>query len=232
MLHLSLIGPICFVIVGIISMLSDQRLNNFYSFFTVIYTLFCIVSSILIQKYGNWIYQELCLTTDEWLLLRGKKKDTKKVKKVFFRSRHLLSYLEQQSQNGWQITNIGVLHYTFQYDPAVSYTYTLDSRYYVNKRLRTNGKQTISDKKDITNLSYDWQLQSVKDASRNSWNFVCAFKNMLVLYKHPANEQTIPLNHKNALPRAGVFCNKYGVLLTGCTLCGAIAGFLTAMFIG
>lgn len=229
---MALIGIVMLLLVATVEVFCESNISYGYLLFTMLYSTFCLVSLLFTIRFADFLYHDLLLNKEEWLVKHNNAQtNTKVVHKVFIRTNAMLNYLTRQSANGWQVTSIGSLTYTFTYNDTESYQYTLDSRHLTNRRLRRMGKKAIHDNKDLQAISYDWQIQSAKDAASLAWDFVCAYKNMLILYRTPAETEATPLNHKHKQPGAGIFTHKIGLFFLICILIGFVVGFSTALLL-
>ena len=222
------IGPICLLLLSALYGWSFHDIKAGYMYFCLIYLLGCISLTLIYDLWGNYFYKELSLSKEEWIARYDyNSANTKKVRKMFFRSKTLVHFLEEQSQQGWQLTKAGILSYGFTRDDHAIYQYTIDSKHLTNNRMAKRGLSTIHDSKDLNGISHDWQAQSVHDFTCNGWEFACAYKNNIVIYRTLLSNTAQQCN--TSLPIVGIFSLKFSIYLTCCFMLGAACGFLWAM---
>lgn len=164
-----------------------------YLKFSLGYLLFTSSYAVLAQAIARKYYRELMLSASEWkTLYSNKNEDRKVVRKWFFFSKKLSNYLSKQSEKGWHIVRMTRFKYYFSKGKPEYRSYLIDTKKSVNMRIRANKGKVSRDRKDINNLCNDWQLQSVKDAKGNGWDFVCATGNLHILYVGKCHEGEYP----------------------------------------
>lgn len=201
---------------------------GFY-YFSLGYTVFCLGFTLLYDCIGEKYYKEFMMTEEEWLRNNTYKKEhQKKVKKVFFQSKSLQKYLTKESENGWHIYKFSAIHYLFEKEECRKYQYIMDSKALTNKRIKSRGEETLTDKKDWMGMNNAWQVQSVKDAESLGWEFVSAYGNNMILYRGAADKEMEQLNSHGKMPLVGAFAYKVGTFLF---ICGSI-GFVVGLCFG
>lgn len=174
--------------------------------------------------------KEMSLSRAEWERQRDPAR-FKKESKLIVTIRGLNRFLKKQEAQGWILTGVTLKNYFFEKKEETHQVYTMDSKWLVKKRRKQEKLAGIHDKKDWFGLNNDWQMQSLKDAEKKGWKFVCALENRAVIYRGEA-ERVEPLNdakYDNSL-RGISLIGDYGLYLLLSMLFGGICGFLMGFF--
>lgn len=203
---------------------------NWFSWFMSFYTLFCCTGALYIYKLGKKFERDFALSREEW----NRQNDStlhKVVKKLILTNEGLNKFLQNQAAEGYALTKLTMTKYFFEKREKENLVFTMDSKWLTNKRLQKKNQKSLQDKKDKTGLNNDWQVQSVKDAERKGWAFVCALENRAIIYSG-AVESTEALNEEKYDKRfrgLSLF-GEYGVFLfvAGC-IGGVIGGVISVL---
>lgn len=226
MMKIGLFMSVFMLMVATIKLFVNS-LTSGYLFFGFCYTTFIFGCNYLFLKLGEFYYRELLMTQEEWKEVSDYKCDNIKiVRKLICSGERLGNFLNKQSKEGWHLTKISMTKYSFRKGDPLDYTYTLDSKYYTNKRLRELGINEFKDRKDWSALNNDWQVESVKHAEDKGWNYVCALENKVILYRGKAVDILKPINKKNKLYFRFLMGNN-GVHI----LIGGIVGFIIGIIV-
>lgn len=194
---------ICFfTVLGIVeNLLMHIRKGDsmeWVSWFFLIYVLICSLFSILFSKLSKLHGEELGMSRQEWAEANAPA-GKKQVRKLILTMKGLNKFLGEEAAEGWILTGVTATRYAFVRSEATQQTYSMDSKWLTNKRLKNKyGRRTrygrkLEDKKDWTGLNNDWQLCSVKEAEEKGWIFVCALENRAIIYRGNGSE-VLPLN--------------------------------------
>ena len=186
--------------------------------------------AILYNKVGELYYNEFLITEEEWIKKNDYlNNDSKILRKYIFRSKTLQKFLEKESENGWYPQKLSLTRYTFIKSESGRYQYIMDSKYLTNKRLKAIGASKISDPKDLGGIGNDWQVQSVEDAEKLGWKFVCAVQNQSILYRAPKANNVEQLNPNGKMSFVGILSFKTGMIFVVSGGFGFAIGFIWKM---
>ncbi len=203
---------------------------EWYHWFTLIYVILCSLQSIALWRSGARCFRELCLTREEWEESVSPRFH-KTVWKLLLTNRGLNRFLGRQAAQGWTLTGVTPLRYSFEKTQGGAQIYALDSKWLVNQRRKASGKGKIGDSKDFCGMNNDWEIQSVRDAEAKGWSFVCALENRSIIYKGEAGK-TKPLNdpkYDNRLRWISLI-GEYAFYLLLSGLLGGVIGFFMELF--
>ena len=209
----------------------QAAISNAIDWFTLLYVFFVDVGGIGCRRYARKCERELLLTRREWEESMDESR-YKTVRRLILTNQGLRRFLEKQASEGFALTAMTAIRYSFAKSPAVRQVYTMDSSRLVNKRLRARRRQAIGDGKDWNGWNNDWEVQSVRDAQEAGWSFVCALENRAIIYR--GDEGGVkPLNDPDSEKefRGVSLIGKYGLILLCSGAAGAILGLLVG-FIG
>lgn len=195
-----------------------------------------------VSLFGFWCYfllrfsvkteKELTMSRQEWM--ENIDPETHKtVHKLILTARFLGRFLRKQAQEGWILTEVTALSYSFVRGTGEGQIYTMDTKGLVNKRRKKAGEKNLGDRKDWMGLNNDWELQSVKEAEEKGWTFVCALENRSIIYRGDPG-QAEPLNdakYDNSL-RLISLIGEFGATIIACGVIGGICGMLWGWFAG
>ncbi len=214
------------VVIGIIS----TPVRMAFIIFVLAYEIFCLGSCLLCEDLAVRYYIDLLMTAEELKELQRDKVMLKTICRVFFTMKGLRKYLENQGRAGYHLIKASILQYVFMQGEPGDYLYTMDSRYLTNLRRKERGGKTFSSRKDWGGLNNDWQVQSLKEAEKKDWNFVCALQNWNIIYRSRPNGEPGQLNHEKY--EKGIhgitWFGKLVIFFAICFLLGVAAGFIAA----
>lgn len=196
-----------------------------FRIFTAVYIILVGSWSYFMAKYSNWIERELSMSREEWKRSVDPR-NHKTVHKLIVTVRFLSRFLGREAAKGWVLKDVTALSYHFERGENGSQIYTMDTKRLVNKRLKKGGKNYLVDHKDWLGLNNDWQIQSVKDAEKYGWSFVCALENRSIIYRGDP-DQIQPLNdpkYDNSLRFASIIGGLGMAMVIGGFIGGVIGG--------
>lgn len=198
----------------------------FFLFWPILILL--VFQMCFLQWMSKLYYQEFLLSKEEWIEEHTKKKNQKKVYRLIFRISKLKSFLEKESEGGFHIIQMGAVKYVLEKGEKKKYCYILDSKYLTNKRCLERKKEKFKDTKDWQELNNDWQIQSIEDAKKKGWEFVCALENRAILYRSLKIENIEALNtaKEERLIQIVSIIGPYGFKIIMAALIGGAIGFL------
>jgi len=230
MLNLIIFLNTMLIIIGIIEMFDIGKVGSAFTWLVVGCTLFSVIMAIAYNKVGELYYKEFMMTEQDWI----KKNDylnnnSKKVFKLIFRSSTLQKFLEKEGGNGWYPQKLSLIKYTFINSESGNYQYIMDSKHLTNKRLKAMGSSEIKDPKDLGGIGNDWQVQSVDDAEKSGWEFVCAVQNQSILYRAPKASDVEQLNPNGKMSFVGLLSFKMSMIFVVSAGAGLVIGFIWKM---
>ena len=213
MLNLVIFLNTMLIIIGIIEMFDINKVGSAFTWLVVGCTMFSVIMAVLYNKVGELYYNEFLITEEEWIKKNDYlNNDSKILRKYIFRSKTLQKFLEKEGENGWYPQKLSLTRYTFIKSESGRYQYIMDSKYLTNKRLKAIGASKISDPKDLGGIGNDWQVQSVEDAEKLGWKFVCAVQNQSILYRAPKANNVEQLNPNGKMSFVGILSFKTGMI--------------------
>lgn len=196
-----------------------------YDWFAFAYVIFSNGFAVWCRRYGIRVERELRLTRAEWEASRDPFVH-REVRKLILTNRGLRRFLEEQEAQGFVLTALTATRYFFERSGISGQIYTMDSKRLVNKRLRARQQRAIRDGKDWTGQNNDWEIESVREAERLGWHFVCALENRAIIYR--GVEKAVQLLNDPRYDKGfrGVsLIGEYGLLLLFSGAAGAVVGF-------
>ena len=230
MLNLIIFVNLMLIIIGIIEMFDISKVGSVFTWFVVAYTILGVIMAIAYNYVGELYYKEFMLTEEDWI----KKNDylnnnSKRVTKFIFRSSTLQKFLEREGEKGWYPQKLSLTKYTFIKSDSGIYQYIMDSKHLTNKRLKAIGSNKINDLKDLGGIGNDWQVQSVDDAEKLGWEFVCAVQNQSILYRSPKANKVEQLNPNGKMSFVGLLSFKMSLIIVTSAGVGFVIGFIWKM---
>ncbi len=203
-------------------------IGGWYDWIALLYVIFANLCGIWFRRYAVRCEKELRISRAEWES-RMDPSGGKTVSKLILTNRGLRRFLEKQAAEGYALTAMTALKYSFEKNASGRQIYAMDSKRLVNSRLRTRHRQAIEDGKDWNGWNNDWEIQSVHDAEEAGWHFVCALETRAIIYRG-AEGCVGPLNDPRYEKgfRGVSLIGKYGLVLLCSGTLGAILGFLIA----
>lgn len=162
----------------------------FYSIFVIGF----ILSNCYILNIAQKTKKELLMTTEEWGNLNLQNKDIKKEEVSYSSIKKIISFLEEESENGWQLKNVIDNKYFFKKDNSIKYSYNIDTQELLKKRINKTEKEALSDTKDFFSENNEWQVKSLEYAKNNGWSFTCALSNIAIIYRSKSSDKEKPIN--------------------------------------
>lgn len=153
--------------------------------------LFEIIFSAFYIWWGQFVYNELSLSREEW-----ERRKRFGVKKRFNKVQQLRSFLQEQSEAGLALTGYEHGKYLFEEDSR-RYNYFVDTKSCLKKRLKKQGIQYKDDMKDLSALSLKWYEMSITDAQQYGLKPVGVIRKMVLIYKRPYSEENLPWENGN-----------------------------------
>lgn len=220
---LGLISNITAIILGIILGGKSSFCYIFYTF-VVGYNIFVLGSCKLLEKTQKNIYNDLLLTTDEWIRKNHIEKENIITKrKIFFSTKNMIKYLNKMSQEGYELLSISNTRLVFEKAEGINNReckyYQFDTLNQINKRRKEKGLDKFSDKKDINEINIDWLSASVKEAQEIGAEYVCAISNKMAVYR--SNNKSTRINQKETW-----YAQVMIGMLGKCVIIGGIIGFI------
>jgi len=218
------------IFVGIIEMFDIDKVGSAFTWLVVGCTIFSVIMAIAYNKVGELYYKEFMMTEEDWIEKNDYlNNNSKKVTKFIFRSSTLQRFLEKEGEKGWYPQKLSLIKYTFVKNDSGKYQYIMDSKHLTNKRLKAIGSSKIKDLKDLGGMGNDWQVQSVDDAEKLGWEFVCAVQNQSILYRAPKTNMIEPLNPNGKMSFVGLLSFKVSLLVVASGGTGFVIGFIWKM---
>ena len=188
---------IIFLLAGIVfdfsSKVFSKNLVNtsmFYSIFVIGF----ILSNCYVLNIAQKTKKELLMTTEEWENLNLQNKNIKKEEVSYSSIKKIISFLEEESENGWQLENVIDNKYFFKKDTSIKYSYNIDTQELLKKRINKTEKEALSDTKDFFSENNEWQVKSLEYAKNNGWSFTCALSNVAIIYRSKSSDKEKPIN--------------------------------------
>ena len=216
---------LCYLCMG-----TEIRLGGIWQIFAAVYISVFGTVSFCLSKYGNRVEKELSMSREEWKESVSPATH-KTMHRLIITVRFLRRFLAREAARGWILKNVTAFSYHFERGEEGGQVYTMDTKRLVNKRRKKEGKRYLVDHKDWTGLNNDWELQSVKDAEKRGWTFVCALENRSIIYRGDA-DLVQPLNdprYDNSL-RITSIIGEFGVAILISGFLGGICGLLISLF--
>lgn len=143
----------------------------------VITVLGVVVIMLFTLDYAQKLYEELCMSREEW---EHRKQFGEKRK--FRKTQELLSFLQNQNEQG--LTLIDYKNGTYLFDETTtSYQYEIDTKQALKKRLKTQGKKYRWERKDWNLQSFQWYEMSIAEAQSQGLELVSVIGAEVLVYK-------------------------------------------------
>lgn len=188
---------IIFLLAGIVfnfsSKVFSKNLVNFSMFYSI-FVIGFILSNCYVLNIAQKTKRELLMTTEEWENLNLQNKNIKKEEVSYSSIKKIISFLEEESENGWQLENVIDNKYFFKKDNSIKYSYNIDTQELLKKRINKTEKEALSDTKDFFSENNEWQVKSLEYAKNNGWSFTCALSNIAIIYRSKASDKEKPIN--------------------------------------
>ena len=188
-----------------------------------IYTLLVLLVTACIygiMKKGQCIYDELCMSREEWLLHKKHNE-----KKRFHKVQQHRSFLQEKSEFGLSLTGYKNGYYTFEED-SQRYNYFIDTKRSMKNRMKKEGLAFADEKKDLMTQSLQWHELSIANASRYDLKPVAAIGKYALIYKRPFSNQPMPWENGNENLN---FCSPTKamiILFAGAFILGIVIGLI------
>ena len=188
---------IIFLLAGIVfnfsSKVFSKNLVNFSMFYSI-FVIGFILSNCYVLNIAQKTKKELLMTTEEWENLNLQNKNIKKEEVSYSSIKKIISFLEEESENGWQLENVIDNKHFFKKDTSIKYSYNIDTQELLKKRINKTEKEALSDTKDFFSENNEWQVKSLEYAKNNGWSFTCALSNVAIIYRSKSSDKEKPIN--------------------------------------
>ena len=155
---------------------AGENLDGF-SWPCVISTLGIVAVILILLDYAQKLYEELCMSREEW---EHRKRFGEKRK--FRKTQEVLSYLQNKNEQG--LTLIDYKNGTYLFDETTtSYQYEIDTKQALKKRLRAQGKKYRWERKDWNLQSFQWYEMSITEAQSQGLELVSVIDAEILVYK-------------------------------------------------
>lgn len=172
------ISVVYLLIFGLLGFLGDSEQTVYGLVWGyLICVLFLGGASLFVLRYGDWIYDELCLSREEW-----EQRKRFGEKKKLHRLQELLSFLQKKNAQGFVLTGYENGWYLFEESEA-SYRYEADTERALKKRLRAQGKKYYRERRDWNLQSLQWYEMSITEAQDKGLELVCIIDGETLVYK-------------------------------------------------
>ena len=181
--------------------------------------------SVFSLKYGDWIYNELCLSREEWEQRKRLGEQRK-----FSNTKNLMSFLEEKNEQGLVLTDYVDGKYLFE-ETDMDCWYEIDTKYALKKRLKAQGKKYHWEKKDWNLQSFQWYEMSIAEAQSKGLELVCIVEGETLVYKcdkQQGQKELMNAEHNEAMGWRQRFLNRgliWGIVFLG----GFALGFFGKM---
>ena len=133
--------------------------------------------------YGDWIYEELCLSREEW---EQRKRFGEKRK--FSKTQNLLGFLREKNEQGLTLIDYNDGKYLFE-ETETDFQYEIDTKQVLLKRLKAQGKKYHWERKDWNLQSFQWYEMSIAEAQSKGLELVCIIDGETLVYKRSSAMQ-------------------------------------------
>ena len=139
--------------------------------------------SLFALWYGDWVYEELCLSREEW---EQRKRFGEKRK--FSKTQSLLSFLQKKNEQGLVLVDYSDGKYLFE-ETETDFQYEIDTKQALVKRLKAQGKKYHWERKDWNLQSFQWYEMSIAEAQSRGLELVCIIDGETLVYKRNSEIQ-------------------------------------------
>ena len=176
--------------------------------------------------YGDWIYEELCLSREEW---EQRKRFGEKRK--FNNTKNLLSFLQEKNAQGLILADYTDGKYLFE-EADMECQYEIDTKQALKKRLKAQGKKYRLERKDWNLQSFQWYEMSIAEAQSKGLELVCIIDGETLVYKRSSQMEGVQgfmnQDYNEAMGWMQKFLDK-GWLWPLIFGAGAVLGFISGM---
>lgn len=164
----------------------------------VVGLLFAVITAIDVfcnhfyMKWGQRIYEELCMSREEWSNYTHLSE-----KKSFSKIHQLLSYLQEKNQAGLVLSDYENGSYVFEKETQ-AYDYFVDTKACLKSRLKKQGKHFTDEKKDFTLQGLKWYEFSIANMAEYSFKPICIIKKGAIIYKRISCDTPLPESNGNS----------------------------------
>lgn len=148
----------------------------------ICFVSFMGVLAFFALTYGHWVYEELCLSREEW---EHRKRFGEKRK--FRKTKDFLSYLQEKNMQGLMLTDYTNKIYQFD-ETNTSYQYEIDTKQALKKRLKAQGKKYRWERKDWNLQSFQWYEMSIAEAQSRGLELVSIIDGETLVYKRVSQD--------------------------------------------
>lgn len=176
--------------------------------------------------YADWIYEELCLSREEW---EQRKRLGEKGK--FSKTQNLLSFLREKNAQGLALTDYSDGKYLFE-ETDKNFQYEIDTKQALKKRLKAQGKKYRMERKDWNLQSFQWYEMSIAEAQSKGLELVCIIDGETLVYKRSCEiegkELVLNSDYNEAMGWKQRFLSK-GWIWVAFFGAGLVLGFISGM---
>lgn len=133
--------------------------------------------------YGDWIYEELCLSREEW-----EQRKRLGEKRKFSNTKNLLNFLQEKNAQGLVLTDYSDGKYLFG-ETDMECQYEIDTKQALKKRLKAQGKKYRLERKDWNLQSFQWYEMSIAEAQSKGLELVCIIDGETLVYKRSSKTE-------------------------------------------
>ena len=188
-------------------------------------TAFDVFFNHFYMKWGQRIYEELCMNREEW-----QNHITSGEKKRFAKVHQLLSYLQEKNNSGLVLSGYQNQKYQFEKD-CQAYDYFIDTKSALKSRSKKQGTRFTDEKKDFTLQGLKWFETSIAQAAEYGLKPIAIIKNRTIIFRRPHSDLPLPpMDGNKSISR--VTPSLLAVIIIICTfLIGYCIGNIAAYFI-
>lgn len=181
------------------------------SWIFILVTLFDVASTAWLFSCSQKMYEELCLSREEW-----EQRKRFGVKKKFANTTKLLSFLKEKNAQGLVLTDYDNGTCLFE-ETGNSYIYEIDTKQALKKRLRAEGKRFQGEKKDWHLQSFRWYEMSMAEAARHCLELVCVVDSDTLVYRkqtdNPQEQAVLNPDYNESMGAIQRFFSKGWIIL-------------------
>lgn len=219
----SLILTILYICLVYFCNLSANALAGLFKLYLII-NLIDFITLIYQMRLGQKLSQEFLMSREEWAVYRENS-----VKKKFNKVQQLRSFLQEQSESGWALSDYKNGHFLFQKDSR-RYNYFVDTKKSLQKRMKDNAIE-LNDSKDLLSQGLKWYEISIAEAAKHDLKPVAVMNRNILIYKRPYSEENLPWENGNETIGAKGLPLKLIMFFIACFLIGYLIGLVIALFI-
>lgn len=192
-----------------------------YIFFMLMDIAYCVYA----VKVSKGMYDELCLSREEWEYRKhfGEKKKFKK-------TTELLSYLQDKASKGLVLSQYDRGLYLFE-ETNKNYQYEIDTLKALKNRMKNKGEEFKNEEKDWSDRRLKWYEQSMAEAQKEGFELVTIVEGDTIVYKRLFEEGEEPV-YLNPGHNESMGWTQRLLLISGAFLALMIVAFLVGFIVG